>query len=514
MIITVKRIAHSLVQAIDAFVNKITMYRLLLWGLRFFFAISWLFSIVGIFPYGAVRPLVSISILIGVCLGVNYVFARLYRVASNNESSNITALLLYFILQPPRDWRDALALALAGCVAIASKYILTRQHRHIFNPAAFGALFVGLTGVLYSRWWVASSYLALLMGIYVLLVVHKIHRFPMVLSFAAAAVTLAVIRTDANLFDSLKLSLTSFPVLFFGGLMLTEPITTPSRRYQQIIYGLLVGLLFSSGLRVGGIGMTPELALILGNLLVFALHPRSNQPLVLLGTEEIGRTIWEYRFKPLVPLHFLPGQYVELTAPLQKPDALGNRRTFTIASSPTEDDIRFGVKHAEHGSAFKNYLKDLPVNSRITANNLAGDFLLPFDEKTKLVYIAGGIGITPFRSHLKYLIDNRQSRNITLFYAVSDPKQIVYKDILEQAKEYGLKVVYVLTPAPGQETPKSWKHEVGFITPEMIRKHVLDFDKRVYYISGPNAMVISNKALLRSMGIPRSNIKTDYFSGY
>jgi ferredoxin-NADP reductase len=148
------------------------------------------------------------------------------------------------------------------------------------------------------------------------------------------------------------------------------------------------------------------------------------------------------------------------------------------------------------------------------ANNLAGDFVLPTDHRTKLVFIAGGIGITPFRSMLKYLVDNRLNRTITLFYCLSDPKQIVYKDILNEAKEYGLKVVYVLAPPPGQEVPKSWSGEVGFMTKDLITKHVLDYSKRNFYVSGPDAMVQANKKLLRSMDIPRDQIKTDYFAGY
>lgn len=512
---TMKQYGIKLLNLVDTIINRLTMYRLLLWGLRALFGVSWLFSAVDVLPYGAIRPLVSISILIGVCLGTNWVMARAYKTVSNSESSNITALLLYFIFQPPRTVKEGIALGLAGFVAIASKYILVRGKRHIFNPAAFGAVFVGITGLLYSGWWIGSSTMFILMLIFGLLVVRKIHRFPMVLSFMGVALLLFIIRGDWQIYETIKLTLVSFPTIFFASLMLTEPITTPPRRYQQIAYGIFVGILFSAGVRLPGITMTPELALLIGNGLVALAFPRVLQELKLKSIETIGHTIYEYRFKPLQPLNYLPGQYVELTLPLQKSDALGNRRSFTIASSPTEDDIRFGVKHnPEHSSAFKRELLELPGGSVVTANNLAGDFLLPHSDTERLVFIAGGIGITPFRSQLQYLIDERKSRNITLFYAVSDPKHIVYKDVLERAKEYGLKVVYVLHVPKDQEPPKSWKGEVGLITPGMIKKHVLDYDRRVYYISGPNAMVQANKHLLLGMGVARDHIRTDYFSGY
>lgn len=505
---------NDIIKTIDTFVNRITMYRLLLWGLRILFVISWIFSIAGVLPYGPIRPLISISILIGVCLGANYLMARLYKVAANSESSNITALLLYFIFQPPKNGREAAGLALAGFVGICAKYMITKNQRHLVNPAAFGALFVGLTDVLHSRWWIGSSSMFIFVAVLALLEVRKIHRFPMVLTFGAAAGVLAILRSDASLFESLRLVILSFPIVFFGGTMLTEPVTTAPRRYQQIAYGLVVGLLFSSGLRLGSVTMTPELSLIIGNLLVVAFALRSRQPLKLMSVNEIGRTIYEYQFNPVLPIDYRPGQYLELTLPLAKSDSLGNRRTFTIASSPTEDHLLFGVKHAERSSAFKSAIAASEKGTVITANNLAGDFLLPFDDKAKLVFIAGGIGITPFRSMLKYLTDKRLSRTITLFYAVSDPKQLVYKDIINEAKEYGLKVIYVLTPGPDQEVPKSWNGEVGTIDDEMIKKHVLDYNKRQYYISGPNGMVQANKKMLRNLGIPRDRIKTDYFSGY
>ncbi len=514
MIDTIKGLTDSSLKTIDELVNRITMYRLLLWGLRVLFVISWIFSISDVLPYGPIRPLVSISLLLAVCFTTNYVLSRIYKVATNSESSNITALLLYFIFQPPKNGREAAGLALAGFVGIASKYIFTKNQRHLFNPAAFGAVVVGLSGVLYSRWWIGSTSMFIFVAVLALIEVRKIHRFPMVITFGATAAQLLILRGNTGIFEGLKLGLLSFPIIFFGGFMLTEPVTTPPRRYQQIMYGLFVGLLFSSGFRIGSVGMTPELSLVLGNALVFAFAVRSRQPLKLESITEIGRTIHQYEFKPVLPVNYRPGQYLELTLPLAKNDSRGNRRSFTIASSPTEDNILFGIKHAEKQSAFKAHLAAIERGSVISANNLAGDFLLPIDEKVKLVFIAGGIGITPFRSMLKYLVDKRQSRNITLFYAVSDPKQIVYKDVLNEAKEYGLKVVYVLSPPKGEEAPKSWNGELGYIDADMIRKHVLDFEKRQFYISGPDGMVKASKATLRAMGIPRDQIKTDYFAGY
>lgn len=499
---------------IERLLNRITMYKLILWGLRILFGISWLFSVLGILPYGAIRPLVSISILIGVCYAANYFFAKHYKVAANSESTNITALLLYFIFQPPKDVHDAILLAFAGFVAIVCKYKIVKNERHLVNPAAFGALAVGIVGLLHSRWWVGSDSMFIFVLVFGFLIVKKIHRFPMVSSFMATAVLLSVFRNNAGFALGFRDAFLSFPIVFFGTLMLTEPVTTPPRRYQQIGYGVLVGVLFSSGLRIGSVSMTPELALVIGNLAVYFVASRGRQPLKFEAIDEIGKSIYQYTFKPKVPLDYKPGQYIELTLPLEKTDFRGNRRTFTIASSPTENKIMFGIKQVPPVSSFKAALFGTKHGAVITANNVAGDFLLPLNDRVRMVFIAGGIGITPFRSMLKYLTDVRQSRNITLFYAVSDPKQIVYKDVLNDAKEYGLKVVYVLTLPPGESAPASWKGEVGVINMEMIAKHVLDYRDRQFYISGPDGMVQANKRLLRAMNIPRNQIVTDYFAGY
>ncbi len=499
---------------IDELINRITMYRLVLWSLRILFAVSWILSILGILPYGPFRPLISASILLAATFGFNYLFAKIYKVTVNNESSNITALILYFIFQPPKDINSGIFLSLAAVIAIASKYVITHNERHIFNPAAFGAVVIGLAGLMQSRWWIGSREMfvfALLVGI---IIVRKIHRFPLVLSFIISAGLASLLRSDLDTVSALKNLILSFPILFLATVMLTEPVTTPPRKNQQIIYGLIVGLLFSSRLHAGSNYMTPELALVFGNLFVYAIAPRSRQPLKLKSIDEIGSTIYEYTFEPVRPLNYSAGQYLEITLPLDKSDSRGNRRSFTVASSPTEKEVKFAIKQVEPLSAFKSKFSKLEEGQIVSANNLAGDFVLPDGKKTKLVFIAGGIGVTPFRSMLKYLTDNRQNRNISLFYCISDSKQIVYKDVLNDAKAIGLKVVYVLSSSKDSEIPKSWTGELGFLNKQMLAKHVLDYRDRTYYISGPDAMVKANKKMLTDAGIKTRRIKTDYFAGY
>jgi len=123
--------------------------------------------------------------------------------------------------------------------------------------------------------------------------------------------------------------------------------------------------------------------------------------------------------------------------------------------------------------------------------------------KTKAyVFIAGGIGITPFRSIMADLIAKEQQKKITLFYFVSDAKDILFPDILDKAAKIGIQVLYFLTPKDGH------------LTAALLQKNVPDWQEREYYISGPQAMVEEYRDILMQEGISEEKIKVDLFTGY
>jgi ferredoxin-NADP reductase len=143
---------------------------------------------------------------------------------------------------------------------------------------------------------------------------------------------------------------------------------------------------------------------------------------------------------------------------------------------------------------------------------VAGDFVLPRDPKQPCIFIAGGIGITPFRSMIKYLLDTRQPRAITLFYACRTVPEIAYQNVLEKARrDLGIKTVYTLTDT--NNIPAWWNGKRGYITPQMIKAEVPQYGRCTYYVSGPKGMVDSFKEILDQLHIRPSHIKTDYFSG-
>jgi glycine betaine catabolism B len=293
------------------------------------------------------------------------------------------------------------------------------------------------------------------------------------------------------------------PLVFFAFIMLTEPLTTPPTKLLQSFYGGLVGFLFAPQLRLGVLYTTPEIALLLGNIFSYIVSPKGKQLLKLKEKIQIGPNLFDFIFSSDGGVAFSPGQYMEWTLPHKGSDSRGNRRYFTVASSPTEEEIHLGVKFYDRSSSFKKNLLEMEPGQKMLVGQLSGDFTLPEDKNKKLVLVAGGIGITPFRSMIKYLIDKGEKRDVVLFYSNRTPDEIAYKELFERAQSsLGLKVVYVLT-GNGEK-----------ITPELIKQEAPDYKDRIFYLSGPRSMVLAFEKALKTAEIPSGQIKIDYFPGF
>jgi ferredoxin-NADP reductase len=203
---------------------------------------------------------------------------------------------------------------------------------------------------------------------------------------------------------------------------------------------------------------------------------------------------------------------MEVTFAHPQPDSRGTRRFFTIASSPTEENLHLGVRFYTDGSSFKRALSRIDGRTTMLAGQVAGDFTLPHNPKQKLVFIAGGIGITPFRSMLKYLLDMHQPRDIVLFYVNRTADEIAYTDILSEAQtKLGIRVFYTLTNTEAH--PRNWQGLVGRVDAHMLQKMVPDYDERIYYVSGPSEMVRASERMLKNMRLKNDQIKKDFFPG-
>jgi glycine betaine catabolism B len=499
---------------IDNQLNKITMYRLVLYVLIFLLGAGLLLSVSHQLSFDPRSLLLSVGILLAVSWLTNRIFSRTFGVPANVESIYISALILALIITPMQALGDIWLLLWAGVLSMASKYLVALRGRHLFNPAAFAVALMYLTVNQSASWWVGSAAMLPFVLPAGLLIVRKLGRFDLVLSFLLTALGITVVAdifTGANLLATLQKMLLYSPLVFFAFIILTEPLTTPPTRRLRIAYGAIVGLLFAPQLHIGSFFMTPELAILIGNLFSFIVSPKARFMLRVKERSRIAPDTYEFVLPAPPKFKFKAGQYMEWTLGHDHPDARGNRRYFTIASAPTEHNIRLAVKFYPESSSFKKAL----LSSRDTmllGAQLAGDFTLPEDPNQKCIFIAGGIGVTPFRSMIKYLLDRRQRRPITVFYAARTIDDFVYKDVLDRAQqELGIRTVYTVTD--NRNLPAGWSGKVGRITPEMIRSMVPDYRECMFYISGPRGMVDSFKDAINQLGSGVLQIRTDYFAG-
>ncbi len=499
---------------IDRFIDGITMYRLVLWYL--------VATLLGALALGALHIIAVDPVALGLSAVLvlasgwiaNQIFARVFGAIPNIESVYITGLIIVLIMDPAPlgDLSAAGAIVFASAWAMASKFIFSLRRRHIFNPAAIGVALPALLLDHPATWWVSGQvWLMPLVIVGGLLIVRKLRRFDLLFAFAAANLVVTVLTGNiADAGQSLRFALVDSPFFFFACVMLTEPLTAPQSKFWRLAYGALVGALAAPNVAIAGYYFTPEVALLVGNLLTLAVSPQGRVVLTLERIEQAAAGVYDYVFRPDRSLRFAAGQYLEWTLPLPSADSRGNRRYFTIASGPAEEALRLGVKIVPKGSAFKRGLSQLQPGDRIVASQLAGSFTLPRNRKEKLAFIAGGIGITPFRSMLEELLAKGEPRPITILYGANSIDEIAYADILKRAREeLGIPTWYAVRDPQGAAPGMS----IGLVDAHMIAGRVPDYLERIFYVSGPQAMVSATRKVLRELGVPRHRIRTDFFPG-
>ncbi|TDT82456.1 ferredoxin-NADP reductase [Arthrobacter sp. AG258] len=515
----------SLAGRVGSAVGKLTMYRLILLVLAALAAYSLLLDVLGWLTFGIPEMLAHLALCLGLTYATNRGLAAVFRVNPHSESSLITGLLLYFLFWPSLQPMDLAGVALACVLASASKYALAWRGRHIFNPAAAGAFVTGLTGMNIATWWAATPAMLWLVVPGVLLVLYRTRKVLMASVFtvvATAIITGELIRAGMTAGMAVYQALAQRPVLFFVGFMLTEPLTLPPRRWQQLSLAAVVGILFAVPYNLGTFANSPEAALLAGNLLAFLAGQRGAVKLRLAGTRPLTPSTTEFSFVPSRPVRFVPGQYMELDLPHGKRDGKGRRRVFSLTGSPRDRLVRFGVRTAGPLSGAKKALLDLRPGDEVTATSVGGDFVLPRDPHRPVLLVAAGIGITPFVSHLS--AGGLRDRDAVLLLLARSADEVAYADELRNS---GVRVLVRvadgsgppsgLAPAfPGPEGAAS--EGAGAHTPGhrldagMLTALVPDIAGREVYVSGSPASVAALRREARRAGARR--VHTDSFSGY
>jgi ferredoxin-NADP reductase/Na+-translocating ferredoxin:NAD+ oxidoreductase RnfD subunit len=498
-------------RAVDQFLNQMSMYRLLSVALMAVWGVVLYLSLIGRLHYSPLELIASAVVLILSTYGFNVLFGWLFNVRTHDESSFITALILFFLFSPSIRLLDLATLALIAMIAMGTKYVLVIKGRHVFNPAAAGAVIVGILGVTHATWWIATPILVPVTLLFAFLILYKTRRLTLGVLFLATAIPLII---TVGMFNGQSLlaavtSLLSWPLLFFVGFMLSEPLTLPPRRWQRYLIGVIVAVLFAIPVSIGGISSSPALALLIGNLIAFTFTQRKHLQLTFKERRRLSPSSEEYVFAAGQPLAFTAGQYMEITIPHTHKDSRGIRRIFSIVSAPGDSTVRFGIKMHEQPSSFKKALRDILPGMTIDATGIGGDFVLPKDASVPLLFVAGGIGITPFISHLLNMRDVNQAKDVILIYIVSSVEELTYVDIIEAS---GIRVV-VVTNTSDTTQKRNWTMiDARRITVSHIATYVPDLSDRHVYVSGPPQMVSNIKALLK--GMQAKHITCDYFTGY
>ncbi|MBU0757076.1 MAG: FAD-dependent oxidoreductase [Nanoarchaeota archaeon] len=202
---------------------------------------------------------------------------------------------------------------------------------------------------------------------------------------------------------------------------------------------------------------------------------------------------------------FIPGQFFMLSIP-GHPDFDAVQKPLTFANSPnTKEVIEFTFKKM---GAFTSALNDLIKGDKLKLKAPCGR-LLNFDENIKkdVVFLAGGTGITPFMSSLKYAFEEKMSNNFVLFFGNQSPKDIIYEKKLEKmAREHdNLKVINTVV-----EPDSDWDGETGFISKKIVLKYIKKEPKEyIWYICGPPAMNAAMKTMLAELNVDDNQIRID-----
>jgi ferredoxin-NADP reductase len=213
-----------------------------------------------------------------------------------------------------------------------------------------------------------------------------------------------------------------------------------------------------------------------------------------------------FRFPRPVAFDYKAGQWMFVTIRYGGEEL---RKHFTISSSPTEENYLEFTKKLT-GSGFSNALSHLKAGDWARINGPFGRFTFE-GEHNKVGMLSGGIGITPLRSMCRYCIDKGLNTKVILLYGARTERDLVFKKELTEMQEQNrnLKVVFTV-----EESSEGWKGYTGYIDREMILEEITDYEERVFFTCGPQAMVKAIENLLNNLQVSKKQVKKEIFTGY
>lgn len=209
---------------------------------------------------------------------------------------------------------------------------------------------------------------------------------------------------------------------------------------------------------------------------------------------------------------FRPGQYFEIKLEISDIDERGDTRVFTISSSPTNKEF-FTITTRILQSSFKNTLAQLTPGNLVQFDGPWDDLEIELGDGKRKIFLAGGIGVTPFHSIIQYCNDREMNLPITLFNSWSRGEEVIFHNFFREKEKNLSNFTYVPTLTQDEDF-KDWDGERGRINQSVIERHVVNPETASYYIVGPGGFIKGMENVLLDMKVPQNNITFEHFSGY
>ncbi|MEO6983589.1 MAG: FAD-dependent oxidoreductase [Edaphobacter sp.] len=236
-------------------------------------------------------------------------------------------------------------------------------------------------------------------------------------------------------------------------------------------------------------------------------------PAKLKSHEDVAEGTRSFHFEKPASFIFTPGQFIDidLLNPTET-DGEGNTRGFSVSSAPHEDTITVTTRLRD--TAFKRVLKTMPVGTDVQIEGPFGNLRLHNDVKRTAVFLAGGIGITPFRSIVMDAAHRKLPHHIFLFFSNHRPEDAPFLEELQALEKENPNYRLIPTMTKIEKSKTAWNGERGFIDKVMLEKYLKDAASPIYYIAGPPAMVGGLHTMLQKAGVDDDDIRLEEFEGY
>ena len=233
----------------------------------------------------------------------------------------------------------------------------------------------------------------------------------------------------------------------------------------------------------------------------------------LLGRTEVAEGTMAFQFEKPKGFVCKAGQYIDLTLLDSQPgSSTGVTHTFSIASCPSDEEIL--VTTRMRNTLFKQALSTLPIGSGARIEGPMGSFSLHNNTARPAVFLAGGIGITPFLSMVSHATAEKLRHPIVLFYANRYLEDAAFIDALWKLERANPRFRFVPTLTRTANNNGGWKGKTGYISSEMLSTHIGTLRGPIYYIAGPPTMVAATRRTLSEVGVDEDDIRTEEFAGY